>query len=65
VPFLRDSIRSPFTVLPIQTFTRVSRPQAECLQHMAAATIVRLVLLLTMNAIAIWLRDCSQQQRTA
>jgi phosphate transport system permease protein len=65
VPFLPDSIWSPFTVLPIQTFNWVSRPQAEFLQNAAAAIIVLLVLLLTMNAIAIWLRDRYQKQRTA
>jgi phosphate transport system permease protein len=65
VPFLPDSIWSPFTVLPIQTFNWVSRPQAEFLENAAAAIIVLLVLLLTMNAIAIWLRDRYQKQRTA
>jgi phosphate transport system permease protein len=65
VPFLPDSIWSPFTVLPIQTFNWVSRPQAEFLQNAAAAIIVLLVLLLAMNAVAIWLRDRYQKQRTA
>jgi phosphate transport system permease protein len=65
VPFLPDSIWSPFTVLPIQTFNWVSRPQADFLQNAAAAIIVLLVLLLAMNAIAIWLRDRYQKQRTA
>lgn len=64
VPFLPDSLRSPFTVLPIQTFNWVSRPQAEFLQNAAAAILVLLVLLLTMNAVAIWLRDRYQKQRT-
>jgi phosphate transport system permease protein len=65
VPFLPDSIWSPFTVLPIQTFNWVSRPQADFLQNAAAAIIVLLVLLLAMNAVAIWLRDRYQKQRTA
>lgn len=65
VPFLPDSIWSPFTVLPIQTFNWVSRPQAAFLQNAAAAILVLLVLLLTMNAVAIWLRDRYQKQRTA
>jgi phosphate transport system permease protein len=65
VPFLPDSLWSPFTVLPIQTFNWVSRPQAAFLENAAAAIIVLLVLLLTMNAVAVWLRDRYQKQRTA
>jgi phosphate transport system permease protein len=65
VPFLPNSLMSPFTVLPIQVFNWVSRPQAEFLQNAAAAILVLLVLLLTMNAVAIWLRDRYQKQRSA
>jgi phosphate transport system permease protein len=65
VPFLPDGLASPFTVLPIQIFNWVSRPQAEFLRNAAAAILVLLVLLLTMNAVAIWLRDRYQKQRTA
>ena len=65
VPFLPNSLMSPFTVLPIQIFNWVSRPQVEFLQNAAAAILVLLVLLLTMNALAIWLRDRYQKQRTA
>jgi phosphate transport system permease protein len=65
VPFLPDSIWSPFTVLPIQTFNWVSRPQAAFLENAAAAILVLLVLLLTLNALAIWLRDRYQTQRNA
>ncbi len=65
LPFLPDSIWSPFTVLPIQTFNWVSRPQADFLQNAAGAIIVLLVLLLSMNALAIWLRDRYQKQRTS
>jgi phosphate transport system permease protein len=64
VPFLPDSIWSPFTVLPIQTFNWVSRPQVAFLENAAGAIIVLLVLLLSMNAAAIWLRD-RFQRRTA
>ncbi|MDM5156469.1 phosphate ABC transporter permease PstA [Bacillus sp. DX1.1] len=46
-----------FTVLPIQIFNWMSRPQEE-FQHVAAAgMIVLLILLLFMNAVAIWLRN--------
>jgi phosphate transport system permease protein len=63
VPFLPDSIWSPFTVLPIQIFNWVSRPQADFAQNAAAGIIVLLALLLTMNATAIWLRDRFQKRR--
>jgi phosphate transport system permease protein len=63
VPFLPDSIWSPFTVLPIQIFNWVSRPQVDFAQNAAAGIIVLLALLLTMNATAIWLRDRFQKRR--
>jgi phosphate transport system permease protein len=61
VPFVPDSIWSPFTVLPIQIFNWVSRPQAAFVQNAAAGIMVLLVLLLSMNAVAIWLRDRFQR----
>jgi phosphate transport system permease protein len=63
VPFLPDSVWSPFTVLPIQIFNWVSRPQVEFAENAAAAIIVLMVLLLSMNATAIWLRDRFQKRR--
>jgi phosphate transport system permease protein len=65
VPFVPDGLRSPFTVLPIQIFNWVSRPQAGFLQNAAAGILVLLALLLVMNAAAILLRDRYQKQRTA
>ena len=62
IPFAPDSIWSPFTVLPIQIFNWVSRPQSEFAANAAAAILVLLVLLLTMNGIAIWLRDRYQKK---
>jgi phosphate transport system permease protein len=62
VPFLPDSIWSPFTVLPIQIFAWVSRPQVAFAQNAAAGIIVLLVLLLAMNATAIVLRDRFQKR---
>lgn len=47
---------SPFTVLPIQMFTWVSRPGTEFLANAAAAGIVLVVMTLAMNGAAIWLR---------
>jgi phosphate transport system permease protein len=57
VPFVPSDIWSPFTVLPIQIFNWVSRPQAAFSQNAAAGIVVLLVLLLVMNSVAIVLRD--------
>jgi phosphate transport system permease protein len=62
VAFAPDSIWSPFTVLPIQIFNWVSRPQVEFQTNAAAGILVLLALLLTMNAAAIWLRDRYQKK---
>jgi phosphate transport system permease protein len=62
VAFAPDSIWSPFTVLPIQIFNWVSRPQREFQVNAAAGILVLLALLLTMNAAAIWLRDRYQKK---
>ena len=64
VAFAPDGLWSPFTVLPIQIFNWVSRPQREFQVNAAAGIIVLLVLLLTMNAAAIWLRDRYQKKLT-
>lgn len=49
-------IWSPFTVLPIQMFNWVSRPQEAFQVNAAAAGIILLVLTLAVNATAIYLR---------
>lgn len=64
VAFAPDGIWSPFTVLPIQIFNWVSRPQLEFRTNAAAAILVLLALLLTMNGAAIWLRDRYQKRLT-
>jgi len=56
IPFLPDSIFSAFTALPIQAFNWVSRPQEAFHANAAAAIVVLLAFLLTLNAIAIYLR---------
>lgn len=56
VPFAPDGLLSQFTVLPIQIFSWISRPQAEFHEVAAAAIMVLLVVLLSMNAIAVLLR---------
>lgn len=48
---------SKFTTLPIQIYQWTARPQAEFRNLAAAAILVLLVLLLTINAIAILLRN--------
>lgn len=65
IPFAPDSVWSKFTVLPIQVFNWVSRPQAEFKTNAAAGILVLLVLLLSMNAIAIIVRDRQQRQGRA
>ena len=62
VPFLPDGVWSDFTVLPIQIFNWVSRPQAAFAENAAAGILVLLVLLLAMNSIAIVLRDRFQRR---
>ena len=57
VTFAPESVWSSFTVLPIQIFNWVSRPQTAFQANAAAAIVVLLVLLLSMNATAVWLRD--------
>ena len=46
-----------FTVLPIQIFNWISRPQAAFRELAAAGIIVLLIVLLSMNAVAIYLRN--------
>jgi phosphate transport system permease protein len=65
IPFAPDSVWSKFTVLPIQVFNWVSRPQADFHTNAAAAILVLLALLLSMNAIAIIVRDRFQRQGRA
>lgn len=65
IPFAPDSVWSKFTVLPIQVFNWVSRPQAEFKTNAAAGILVLLALLLSMNAIAIVVRDRYQRQGRA
>jgi phosphate transport system permease protein len=61
VPFVPSDIWSPFTVLPIQIFNWVSRPQSAFGENAAAGIVVLLVVLLAMNATAIAVRDRLQR----
>lgn len=64
IPFAPTGLDSRFTVLPIQIYNWVSRPQAPFLENAAAGIIVLLVLLLTMNSVAVVLRDRFQKVRS-
>lgn len=56
IAFLPESLTSPFTTLPIQIFNWISRPQKEFHVNAAAGILVLLIIMLLMNALAIWLR---------
>lgn len=55
--FTPQGLTDQFTVLPLQIYSWISRPQDEYRALAAAGIIVLLVLLLTMNATAIVLRN--------
>ena len=56
-PFLSFQwLMSPFTVMPIQMFNWVSRPQQEFHLNAAATGLVLMVMTLCMNAVAIYFR---------
>jgi phosphate transport system permease protein len=56
------SLLGAFTALPIQIYEWIRRPQDEFRLLAAAGIIVLLVILLTMNAFAIWLRNRYQRR---
>ena len=56
VAFVPEGPMDSFTALPIQIFNWVSRPQEEFHELAAAAIIVLLVVLLSMNSFAIFIR---------
>jgi phosphate transport system permease protein len=56
-PFVSfDWLMSPFTVMPIQMFNWVSRPQEEFHLNAAAAGLILMLMTLAMNGLAIYLR---------
>jgi phosphate transport system permease protein len=56
-PYLNfDWLDAPFTLLPIQMFNWISRPQADFHDLAAAAGIILLVMTLLMNGLAIYIR---------
>lgn len=62
VTFLPTSPMSPFTALPIQIFNWVSRPQEAFLINAAAGIVVLLVTLLTLNSMAVGIRNRFQRR---
>ena len=53
---LFDWLFAPFTVMPIQMFNWTSRPEAAFHQNAAAAGLVLVLMTLSMNALAIYIR---------
>jgi phosphate transport system permease protein len=59
---VNPTLMGSFTALPIQIYQWIARPQDEFRLLAAAGIIVLLVILLTMNAFAIWLRNRYQRR---
>ena len=57
-----NGLLSPFTVLPIQIYNWVDRPQGEFLTNAAAGIVVLLAVTLLLNALAIFLRNRYQKE---
>lgn len=57
-----EGLLKPFTVLPIQIYNWVDRPQKEFLTNAAAGIVVLLAVTLLLNALAIFLRNRYQTQ---
>ena len=62
VAFVPESVMDPFTTLPIQIFNWASRPQAAFHEVAAAGIIILLIVLLFMNAVAIFLRNYTNKK---
>ncbi len=53
----REALTSQYTVMPVQVYSWASRPQAGYQETAAAGIIVLLVVLLTLNSVAVLLRN--------
>jgi phosphate transport system permease protein len=62
VPFVAENPMDEFTVLPIQIFNWVSRPQEAFLVNAAAAIIILLAITFIMNGVAVYLRNRWQKK---
>ena len=65
VSFLPDSLFSPFTVLPMQIFNWVSRPQQEFVANAAGGIVMLLIVIVALNLIAVLLRNKLQKRTIA
>ncbi len=63
VAFVPESPSDPFTVLPIQIFNWAGRPQADFHGLAGAGIIVLLILLFTMNLLAVLIRQRAQKYK--
>jgi phosphate transport system permease protein len=63
VPFLPQGALDQFTALPIQIFNWTARPQSEFEGLAAAAIVILMILLFTMNLSAILLRNYFEERR--
>ena len=57
VAFNPTGLDSAFTAMPLQIFSWISQPKAEFHELAAAAIVVLMVMLVILNAAAIWLRN--------
>lgn len=63
IPFFSiQGLFDPFTVLPIQIFNWVSRPQKGFFADAAAGIIVLLMITFAMNGLAVWIRHRYQKK---
>jgi phosphate transport system permease protein len=62
VPFAPTGVMDSFTVLPIQIFNWISRPQEEFAVNAAAAIIIMLSITFVMNGIAVFFRYRAQKK---
>ncbi|MBN1116821.1 MAG: phosphate ABC transporter permease PstA [Bacteroidales bacterium] len=62
VPFAPKTPMDEFSVLPIQIFNWISRPQHGFITNAAAAIIILLVITFAMNGVAIYLRNKWQKK---
>ncbi|MER3412121.1 MAG: phosphate ABC transporter, permease protein PstA, partial [Thermoleophilia bacterium] len=56
------TLLGPFTALPVQIYNWIRQPQAEFRRLAAAAILLLLALVLSLNAAAIWIRDRAQRR---
>ena len=62
VPFAPESPMDDFSVLPIQIFNWISRPQHGFIENAAAAIIILLLITFIMNGIAVYFRNKWQKK---